>query len=142
MLSCTRFDALCMINACLKDTAKVSKSDYDLPFFLDIHKQQINNSVSAFLPFENTFILSATIKTSPMVEGGKIARKKNSERKQNASESYLYSIILNGWSSCDYHILTLSILPAQVFTISRIYIFMLLSKPAYTWTQRSSSKSP
>lgn len=39
-----------MINACLKDIAKVSRSDYDLPFFSDIYKQNINNSVSAFLP--------------------------------------------------------------------------------------------
>lgn len=42
MLSCTWwFDALCMINACLKDTAKVSRSEYDLPFFFQLSISRI-----------------------------------------------------------------------------------------------------
>lgn len=81
-----------MINACLKDTAKVSRSDYDLPyFFSDIHKQNINNSASVFLPLENILILSATIKAiSPKVAGGKIARQKH----QQGSKCFLIIFVL------------------------------------------------
>lgn len=78
-----------MINACLKDTTKVSRSDNDLPLFFcpGIYKQYINNSISAFLPLENILILSATIKTrSPAVEGCKRAGKKKSSKEANASE--------------------------------------------------------
>lgn len=43
-----------MINACLKDIAKVSRSDYNLPFFSDIHKQNINKGFPPSLKYFNT----------------------------------------------------------------------------------------
>lgn len=100
MLSCTWwFDALRMINACLKDTAKVSRSDYDLPFFSAIHKQNINNSPSAFLHLENILILSATIKTrSPTTGSGKIARKKI-QKGRKCFRILFISYYSNGWSA-------------------------------------------
>lgn len=70
-------------------------SDYDLPFFFfppDIHKQNIYNSVSSFLPLENILILSTTIKTrTPTVEGGKI------EGKNPARKKVAHNHICNVW---------------------------------------------
>lgn len=67
-------------------------------FFSDIHKQNINNAVSAFLPLGNILILSATTKArSQTVESGKQQGEKSYSKETNASESRLYFIILNGF---------------------------------------------
>lgn len=83
-----------MINDCLKDTAKVCRSDYDLPFFffLQISISRIFIILSSFLPLENILILSTTIKTrTPTVECGKI------EGKNPARKKVAHNHICNVW---------------------------------------------